>query len=223
MTDKIEVPRDLLEALRNHLVFAYNEISYRFRPNIGASIDQCDALLREAAQPERCPLCSYEHGHSIGCPNNPVDIELRRAIDANRPKRAGPAHERCTVCPYRPGCPIGECACSKPPGSQPAGGTVAAGACVDAQPERRFRGVGELERTGYIPAGSAAEREGLSRDVAIPLDLMREVGFISDKYNHWRAVSPLAVDDPEYDFFAAGFKVALASVEAAIAADRDGS
>lgn len=24
---------------------------------------------------------------------------------------------------------------------------------------RRFRGVGELERTGYIPAGSAAERE----------------------------------------------------------------
>lgn len=25
--------------------------------------------------------------------------------------------------------------------------------------KRRFRGVGELERTGYIPAGSAAERE----------------------------------------------------------------
>lgn len=27
--------------------------------------------------------------------------------------------------------------------------------------QRRFRGVGELERTGYIPAGSADERETL--------------------------------------------------------------
>jgi hypothetical protein len=38
-------------------------------------------------------------------------------------------------------------------------------AFIDAHPDapadgvRKFRGVGELERTGYIPAGSAAERE----------------------------------------------------------------
>lgn len=32
-------------------------------------------------------------------------------------------------------------------------------AVSDQSDKRRFRGVGELERTGYIPAGSAAERE----------------------------------------------------------------
>lgn len=75
-------------------------------------------------------------------------------------------------------------------------------------------------------SGSVFEFPGLGesrKDADIPFDLMREVGFISDKYSHWREVYPLAVDDPEYDCFAAGFKIALASVEAAIAAERDGS
>ena len=32
-----------------------------------------------AAMPweQRCELCGYLHGHSIGCTNNPVDIALR--------------------------------------------------------------------------------------------------------------------------------------------------
>lgn len=30
-----------------------------------------------AAQPARCPLCNYQHGHQIGCENNPVDIALK--------------------------------------------------------------------------------------------------------------------------------------------------
>lgn len=27
---------------------------------------------------KRCPLCNYQHGHQIGCENNPVDIALKR-------------------------------------------------------------------------------------------------------------------------------------------------
>lgn len=36
--------------------------------------------LRTAPAPQaksRCSLCRYEHGHAIGCENNPVDIALR--------------------------------------------------------------------------------------------------------------------------------------------------
>jgi hypothetical protein len=30
--------------------------------------------------PVRCPLCSYQHGHAIGCANNPVDIALASGV-----------------------------------------------------------------------------------------------------------------------------------------------
>lgn len=30
-----------------------------------------------APQPARCPQCNYQHGHQIGCENNPVDIALK--------------------------------------------------------------------------------------------------------------------------------------------------
>ena len=33
----------------------------------------------------RCPMCSYQHGHQIGCENNPIDIALRTA--APEPKK----------------------------------------------------------------------------------------------------------------------------------------
>lgn len=36
-----------------------------------------------------------------------------------------------------------------------------------APPTRRFRGPGYLEQTGYIPAGSSAEREGLTPNAAL--------------------------------------------------------
>lgn len=29
---------------------------------------------------KRCPLCNYQHGHQIGCKNNPVDIALQDGI-----------------------------------------------------------------------------------------------------------------------------------------------
>jgi hypothetical protein len=34
------------------------------------------AVLAQSALNRRCPLCNYQHGHAIGCKNNPVDIAL---------------------------------------------------------------------------------------------------------------------------------------------------
>lgn len=33
-----------------------------------------------APQDKRCPLCKYQHGHQIGCENNPVDIALKAQV-----------------------------------------------------------------------------------------------------------------------------------------------
>lgn len=41
---------------------------------------------------------------------------------------------------------------------------IAALATASPEAQRRFRGIGELERTGYLPAGTAAEREQTSPD-----------------------------------------------------------
>jgi hypothetical protein len=42
-----------------------------------------EALASEAnEQPaQRCPLCNYQHGHAIGCENNPVDIALAKMAE----------------------------------------------------------------------------------------------------------------------------------------------
>lgn len=39
----------------------------------GYSIDLLDVEIAKAKSDARCPLCRYEHGHAIGCKNNPVD------------------------------------------------------------------------------------------------------------------------------------------------------
>ncbi len=37
-----------------------------------------DAIRANAPKlTKRCELCRYDHGHSIGCENNPVDIALK--------------------------------------------------------------------------------------------------------------------------------------------------
>lgn len=41
--------------------------------SIKAALHFADGL----AQPARCPQCNYQHGHQIGCENNPVDIALK--------------------------------------------------------------------------------------------------------------------------------------------------
>lgn len=33
---------------------------------------------------QRCPLCNYQHGHAIGCKNNPVDIALNKMAENAR-------------------------------------------------------------------------------------------------------------------------------------------
>lgn len=40
------------------------------------------AALEQPAQ--RCPLCNYQHGHAIGCKNNPVDIALDKMAENAR-------------------------------------------------------------------------------------------------------------------------------------------
>lgn len=41
-----------------------------------------EALAEQPAQ--RCPLCNYQHGHAIGCKNNPVDIALNKMAENAR-------------------------------------------------------------------------------------------------------------------------------------------
>ncbi len=48
-------------------------------PYNAAVCDVAAAIRAAAKTPERCPLCRYQHGHAIGCANNPVDIGLRAA------------------------------------------------------------------------------------------------------------------------------------------------
>jgi hypothetical protein len=43
----------------------------------------------------RCPLCRYQHGHAIGCENNPVDIALKAAGQAHPP---APAAQPDAIC-----------------------------------------------------------------------------------------------------------------------------
>jgi len=34
------------------------------------------AIRARGASPQRCTACGYQHGHAIGCVNNPVDIAI---------------------------------------------------------------------------------------------------------------------------------------------------
>ena len=44
---------------------------------IGGYCDDCPTPQADSQPaPVRCPACSYQHGHAIGCENNPVDISL---------------------------------------------------------------------------------------------------------------------------------------------------
>lgn len=39
-----------------------------------SALEKIDAAIAKATGGDaRCPLCRYEHGHAIGCKNNPVD------------------------------------------------------------------------------------------------------------------------------------------------------
>jgi hypothetical protein len=77
---KITIERSVLEQALDALESIAT--SSETRDMVNAAI----VALREAlAQPERCELCNYQHGHQIGCENNPVDIALN-AQPAAQPK-----------------------------------------------------------------------------------------------------------------------------------------
>ena len=58
--------------------------------SIASEIDALTAALEQAAQ--RCLLCNYQHGHAIGCKNNPVDIALNKMAE-NAPEPEQPAQQ----------------------------------------------------------------------------------------------------------------------------------
>jgi hypothetical protein len=76
-----------LEATRLSLVRKCEESRVSFN---GEDVDALklasDAI---AAKPARCPLCKYQHGHAIGCDNNPVDIALKASIGARAGDTSG--------------------------------------------------------------------------------------------------------------------------------------
>jgi hypothetical protein len=39
-------------------------------------VESAILAMLTASQKPRCELCGYQHGHAIGCANNPVDIAL---------------------------------------------------------------------------------------------------------------------------------------------------
>lgn len=54
-------------------------------PTLGMAraVARADLELDEARAdgvPVPCPLCGYQHGHAIGCANNPVDVALARGV-----------------------------------------------------------------------------------------------------------------------------------------------
>ena len=104
MTDNTLRERKLWAFLHNSIHEAYKKLSttgtsneyHTMLDSIASKVaDDVDARFLQAAQtvPEasseifasRCPMCSYQHGHQIGCENNPIDIALR-AI-AQEPKK----------------------------------------------------------------------------------------------------------------------------------------
>ena len=74
-----------------HIGVAWNEqgftslvriVSDKHREMLGDMVDRMMAgdwpeAAPKPAQPARCPQCNYQHGHQIGCENNPVDIALK--------------------------------------------------------------------------------------------------------------------------------------------------
>jgi hypothetical protein len=73
MTDK-EALKLALEALE--YLMTNKTIHYTYRNKAEEALTAIKQAL--AAPVQRCALCNYQHGHAIGCKNNPVDIALAK-------------------------------------------------------------------------------------------------------------------------------------------------
>lgn len=78
--------RDAAEMVRNAVtVLRLPEVATYIgddRPAVrSAALGIADAIeaMLTASQKPRCELCNYQHGHAIGCANNPVDVALKAA------------------------------------------------------------------------------------------------------------------------------------------------
>ena len=71
-----------------------------YQATVIRSLDGCPvngaSTFAVSAPPTRCSLCGYQHGHCIGCENNPMDIALAapapalamQPVEASHPKNA---------------------------------------------------------------------------------------------------------------------------------------
>lgn len=84
---------EALEKLNNTNSHWWQEVD----ENVIVQLSNAESALRETLtsvpdwaseaieQPaQRCPLCNYQHGHAIGCKNNPVDIALNKMAENAR-------------------------------------------------------------------------------------------------------------------------------------------
>jgi hypothetical protein len=69
--------KDVLKLALEALEEAHYKVEHKQN---AAKREQAIAAIRQAleAPVQRCVLCNYQHGHAIGCKNNPVDIALAK-------------------------------------------------------------------------------------------------------------------------------------------------
>ena len=81
MTDKIEkMTDDDFKKIMQQLGMPENMSLYSALKQVENHTWQAARTVPEASSAifaSRCPMCSYQHGHQIGCENNPIDIALR--------------------------------------------------------------------------------------------------------------------------------------------------
>ena len=89
MTDKIEkMTDDDFKKIMQQLGMPESKSLYSALKQVENHTWQAARTVPEASSAifaSRCPMCSYQHGHQIGCENNPIDIALRAA--AQEPKK----------------------------------------------------------------------------------------------------------------------------------------
>lgn len=64
------------EQIRNMYHELCNSVGASYQ-TIARATEQAHGITGDS---KRCPLCNYQHGHQIGCKNNPVDIALQHGI-----------------------------------------------------------------------------------------------------------------------------------------------
>jgi hypothetical protein len=68
------------------LKLALDDLIAEYHMETSSFAKRVDEIFKQAlaAPVQRCALCNYQHGHAIGCKNNPVDIALDKMAENAR-------------------------------------------------------------------------------------------------------------------------------------------